>query len=991
MVELQDDDVSGAEAASPATSSSSHSLANARQAPSNDGGEEGDDAGNEEEEEGDITAPIGGSGATGALAGPPTSAASARASAFRLLEQYFEADMLTLEQMQFHKEKYAKLHSCVLATYKHEKQLLKDAKTLNRDLLGEKIHVEKQAIRKAEEVAAFTSVEREKDRALKELAEGVDRDAVLTFEITELQREHVDLLAEKDAILAAHAQLIEPEVRQLTAEIAGLSDEAHRVDNELAKDAQRKREYLARLDFLRLENARLEQSGAADLKRLHQLQSDPERMQKQADVVARAVASLERESSKDRGRGAELLAAVEANAAKLQDADEVQRELAQKLEVHRETIDQRQRDVDHVTLHLREEQNAHVLRLGEKTRLEFRAKALDLAVRRENERFAKDQKDYDRLKRELKKQLLLLDGSKALLPNLRAQVVDVQHQLAALRAENKDQAQRQLDVKQQVDLLIARFLKREDGEKEQGVELEALSVQVTELEAEVAQWVVEESKQKRLIAMLTAQRELKAREATSALAAERQTQQELKMKELVIFDLAKKWNETTNHLREFSALYDVVKNERNKYVNLIQASTQALAEMKEKIKILHNEVEVLRNESLAKDKALVKEKLAHATAQCSRDSLRLDTNKSHDAYRTKQEQVEQQIVEIDKLNGIITHTERELLRLKKKYELAVDARNATGVQLIDRNDELCILYEKANLQEQALSAGEAGLTRKDQEIRVLKIQLADLQRQLENARRQLPHLPQLAQRILAFQEELKQEKDVTELLCRDLETPKNGERWRELGGDDADEEQLTAKMSFLEERYHRKKEQLLEKELVLEEVTSLSNKLRTQASARRGETLELAKRVNDFQGRIKETTRRMMAVVSELSMYQATAMKLQQEKHDAAVDVEECHKRMLTGYSPNAYCEQQLVRLQTQKLHNNELRSAKEQAIAAAVHAASFPSQLTYTTAEARPNAYIPDELGIPKPYGQQAPFKPTQHGSTMRHIRMPQKRDIEI
>ncbi|RLN68730.1 hypothetical protein BBP00_00000781 [Phytophthora kernoviae] len=920
-------------------------------------------------DDGDLIPPGGreGAGAGGGSAlGAPTSSMSARASAFRLLEQYFEADMLTLDQLQFLKEKYTKLHSCVLETYKHEKQLLKDAKALNRDLLGEKIQVEKQAIRKTEEVAAFTSVEREKERALKELAEGVDRDAMLMFEITELQKECADLLAEKEAILTAHAQLIEPEVRQLTTEITGLGDEIHRVDSELAKDQQRKKEYLARLEFLRQENARLEQTGAIELKRLNQLQGDPERMQKQADVVARAVANLEREN-------------------------EVQRELNQKLEVHRETIDQRQRDVDHVTLHLREEQNINVMRLGEKTRLEMRGKALDLAARRENERCSKAQKDYDRLKRELKKQIFLYDGSKALLPNLRAQVVDAQHQLSGLRSENKEQAQRQLEVKEQVDLLIARFLKQEDGEKAQSADLDVLSTQVSELEVEVAQWLFEENKQKKLVAMLTAQRELKAREATSALTAERQTQQELKTKELVIFDLAKKWNETTNHLREFSALYDVVKNERNKYVNLIQASTQALAEMKEKIKILHNEVEVLRNESLAKDKALVKEKLAHSTAQCSRDSLRLDTNKSHDAYRTKQEQVEQQIVEIDKLNGIITHTEKELLRLKKKYELAVDARNSTGVQLIDRNDELCILYEKSNLQEQALSTGGTGLTRKEQEIRVLKIQLTDLQRQLENARRQLPHLPQLAQHILAFQEELKQEKDVTELLCRDLETPKNNDRWRALGGDDADEEQLAAKLSYLEERYHHKKEQLLEKELVLEEVTSLSNKLRTQASARRGETLELAKRVNDFQGRIKETTRRMMAVVSELSMYQATAMKLQQEKHDANVDVEECQKLSLAGYAPNAYCEQQLVRLQTQKLHSNEVKAAKEHARAAAVHAANFPSQLTYTTAEARPNAYIPEDLGIPKPYGHQAPFKPSQQGTTMRHIRVPQKRDIEI
>ena len=65
---------------------------------------------------------------------------------------------------------------------------------------------------------------------------------------------------------------------------------------------------------------------------------------------------------------------------------------------------------------------------------------------------------------------------------------------------------------------------------------------------------------------------------------------QVKMKHLVVADMSKRCNDTNNRLKEFSALYDVVKNERNKYVNLIQASHQALAEMKEKIKILRNEV-----------------------------------------------------------------------------------------------------------------------------------------------------------------------------------------------------------------------------------------------------------------------------------------------------------------------------------------------------------------------------------------------------------------
>lgn len=68
--------------------------------------------------------------------------------------------------------------------------------------------------------------------------------------------------------------------------------------------------------------------------------------------------------------------------------------------------------------------------------------------------------------------------------------------------------------------------------------------------------------------------------------------------------------------------------------------------------------------------------------------------------------MEQQIQEIDKLNIVINNLEREMLHLKTKYEHSVEQRNVTGVQLIDRNDELCILYERSNQQQEALKKGE---------------------------------------------------------------------------------------------------------------------------------------------------------------------------------------------------------------------------------------------------------------------------------------------
>jgi DNA repair exonuclease SbcCD ATPase subunit len=207
--------------------------------------------------------------------------------------------------------------------------------------------------------------------------------------------------------------------------------------------------------------------------------------------------------------------------------------------------------------------------------------------------------------------------------------------------------------------------------------------------------MAEEKRQSKLISVLSAQRDIKARESARVEQKQKDARQHVRMKELIILDLTKRCNELSNRLKEFSALYEVVKNERNKYVNLIQSSAQALAEMREKIRILNNEVhspptlslasltaalqaEILRNESSSKDKALSKERTSHQNAQSQRDALRQEMNKLLAEYRQKQNIVEQQIQEIDKLNLVINNLEKQMLELKSHYEHAVEDRNVTG-------------------------------------------------------------------------------------------------------------------------------------------------------------------------------------------------------------------------------------------------------------------------------------------------------------------------
>merc|ERR1712078_713621 len=105
---------------------------------------------------------------------------------------------------------------------------------------------------------------------------------------------------------------------------------------------------------------------------------------------------------------------------------------------------------------------------------------------------------------------------------------------------------------------------------------------------------------------------------------------------------------------------------------------------------------------------------------------------------------------------------------KRKYEQAVETRNFTGIQLIDRNDELCILWEKSNIQEKLLKKGEDVMLSKEEDIRFLKIHLAEVQRQLQVVQKKIPEVPRLAEEVLRLRESLTEVRKSADSLSLEL-------------------------------------------------------------------------------------------------------------------------------------------------------------------------------------------------------------------------------
>ena len=599
------------------------------------------------------------------------------------------------------------------------------------------------------------------------------------------------------------------------------------------------------------------------------------------------------------------------------------------------------------------------------------------------------QKEYGAMKRMIKKKRTIADGARAVIPKLEETLNDQEVSLKSYINECEEIRKEVQDIKNELDERIVEFLQLEGIQSSKKTELEALIDEVDALEADVVHGLTEEKRLGKLLHTLTSQRDLKFRENTRLESKERQAHYQVKMRQLVIMDLTKRCAELSNRLREFSALYEVVKNERNKYVNLIQKNTQALAEMKEKIRILQNEIEILGQEFATKDKALSKERAAHLNSRNQRDAIRQDMSKLLYDYRSKQGVIEQQILEIDKLNAVISILEKDMIELKEKYEHAIKDRNNIGIHLIDCNDELCVLYERSNSHLQMIHHGTIEFVKKENELRHAKLQAEELERQYKAAESRVPQIDSLKRSIQDLEENLNKSRAELDTLSNKLEDPANIERWRPLDGSDLDVSQLDDKISLLEARINEKRSQMLEKELVLEEITALNVKMNAQVSTKREVAKGLADQLNELQCRIRDTTKRMLATVSELSMYQANALRLQQEKADREEHLETAMRNLENGEPPNEDAVRDLYHIE--KRRENAMEATQRRQEAQKAVSGKFALG-TRTTAEPRPTAYVPDdELGIPKPYGKNAPFKPSDQGSTMRHIRAPIVADIEI
>ncbi len=400
------------------------------------------------------------------------------------------------------------------------------------------------------------------------------------------------------------------------------------------------------------------------------------------------------------------------------------------------------------------------------------------------------------------------------------------------------------------------------------------------------------------------------------------------------------------------------------------------SELTEKIKILQNEIEILLNDSRTKDKALQSQEMRYVEVCAERDAARGDINKANYISLQKDELVEQGMTEINKFNTLIKNIENDLVMLKGRYETLLDQRNDIGVQLVHRNEELTLLYDKTNSLENIIRGGEIELTKREDEIRILQLHVAELQREMTVHKKLEPLIPKLEtekQKLLTM---LDEHVKLADKLSHELESPENLKRWRALEGDLPNKADLEKKVTTIELKINKQQEKVLEKDITLQEAINLVEKLERQLENQKDTLANMASSLSEYKLKSGTISKSLMTAVAQISVQQAQCLAYESEKREKEQVLAQGEQRLKNGHAPTLQAEKNW--LHTIQVEDNAQRRREGEL--------ANSSGALVSTADFRTNMYIPntgDEFALPKPFhAELAPLKPAILGSTARHLR---------
>ncbi|NXI22305.1 CFA58 protein, partial [Sterrhoptilus dennistouni] len=412
------------------------------------------------------------------------------------------------------------------------------------------------------------------------------------------------------------------------------------------------------------------------------------------------------------------------------------------------------------------------------------------------------------------------------------------------------------------------------------------------LESEIHNYKIEAQKQRKIIYQLEKEREGFIKETSELKEKVLHHMKDLEIHQIQLCDYEKEVQVQMIKLKQQQNLCETLREERTLYSkNLIEAKDE-IAEMKMKLKAATRELDHLKEELREKDIALEKAHVEFQQSEDEKESLKAELLKMTKQAQEARAYIENQEAEEKNLLKIIAEADAERLRQKKEFDRVLSERHALGTQLIHRNDEVALLYEKIKIQQAILNRGETEYRQRMEDMRILRLEIKKLRREKGILGKSVANVEELRQEFNHMQKELLREQTRCKILEEELQKPLQVHRWRKLEASDPTTFELILKVQRLQKRLISKTGEVIEKEFLLQEKEKLYVELRHVLARQPGP--EAAEQLQQFRNVLREKTKQIKALSAELSMCETQSKEYKQEIERLNNELLEVKKKYLS-------------------------------------------------------------------------------------------------
>ncbi|KAG7297335.1 hypothetical protein JYU34_019307 [Plutella xylostella] len=366
---------------------------------------------------------------------------------------------------------------------------------------------------------------------------------------------------------------------------------------------------------------------------------------------------------------------------------------------------------------------------------------------------------------------------------------------------------------------------------------------------------------------------------------------EVRLRMADIVDLKKALREEETRTRQLSASLETARADKNMlHKNYTEANTE-LTDVKLKMKMLAYQIEQLKEDISGKEVGLRSTEASLSKCNKRVEALRVEVQGG--VARLADAKAENTALrqEEGRLNRIIQEGDTARAKLSKELEGLLNERDIIGAQLVRRNDEIALLYEKIRILEVTLHRGERQYEQRVEDIRLLRLEVLRLRKEKNLLARGIENMTDLRLEVFNLERELGRERLRVRALEEALETPINVHRWRKLGGSDPAHVQLTQKLHMIQKKVLSQSEMLVQKDRQLKQTENLYSAVKDMLALQ--PSPEIQQTLNRTQRALSQRTGKMKCLIAELNMRE-------RQVSDLRLDMERVNSD-LTSYKQKYY------------------------------------------------------------------------------------------